>query len=148
MRLAALIFLVLLGCGSESKLTLGDTGSPAGSPREGRAHLQGKVWTVDGDPVAGAIVSVGARKAATNGLGFFVLQDLPVGQAVISAEAEGFGTTGAVRTLQDALGEEVQGEVEVSVTLLNDAGDPDSGENDPDGTRNDTGAFGGPAGAW
>lgn len=53
--------------------------------------LVGYVWDEEGNPVAGALVTVDGRDTATTGQdGSFVLDHLPVGKVVLVVEKEGF----------------------------------------------------------
>lgn len=87
----------LLACRNDPRSPAPDTGTAAVSG----GGLQGKVWTPDGEPVAGALVQVGSQTTTTNALGFFVLQDLPGGQVVITVQADGHSTSGVVRELRE-----------------------------------------------
>ncbi len=100
-RLAlALLPLALAACAPEYAVDeVRETPTDAPLEASGTAKLQGYVRTTDGEPVPDARVTVGARKTTTNGKGFFTLHDLPSGEVIVHAEADGFSTTSRTRAL-------------------------------------------------
>jgi hypothetical protein len=54
------------------------------------ATVQGVVRTDSGQPLPGALVSVGGKQAKTNTQGVFVLANVPLGRQTLVVTADGF----------------------------------------------------------
>lgn len=63
----------------------------ATAPRP-RSSIRGRVLAKSGDPVPGAVVTLGTSSAITDGDGTYELVDAPVGKGTLAIEATGFAT--------------------------------------------------------
>ena len=58
--------------------------------QDGAATVRGTVRNADGTPLAGAVVLVGGRRAATNAKGLFLVDEVPPGRQMLVVTAPGF----------------------------------------------------------